>query len=218
MTDTTAHHPHFVSAGPRLGWGRTYTLRPFTGDEPEPWTLRPAGADDELWQEYAACQQAWERARAERANRQWIVDQASLVRRADSVWKALARARKTVDGAYAELLEGTDGTWRATINRLLDAHTAALAAAEAWDKVAAELAQARHAAWREIGESYGDHDEVARAVGVDSSGWLIWGPDDYEGRSWRSDTPMVAEVRRDVDAQLARIGEIGRLAGDRADR
>ncbi|MER6123047.1 hypothetical protein ABT173_10255 [Streptomyces sp. NPDC001795] len=221
------HHPNFVSAQPSPGH-IAFRFRAFTGLEPKP--EFPAAAYDDTalnWQlrgdlhdQYQAARVLWSHA--------WLRHQARpLLHQAAPLWTAWTTARDELTAVFEQFWSTSDGHWRAQLLRLTDAERAAAAAADAFDTVAAKLAQAvadqiDAAGWDEALEL----ETVAKELGIDASDWPVRHVDDYShplpqyrivrgGTAyWGRATPLAASAAQLIAGHRERLREVADLAGD----
>ncbi|XTZ13864.1 hypothetical protein ACQSSU_20420 [Micromonospora echinospora] len=210
---TTWHHPHYISEESGV-FGTTYRFRPFTGDEPKPEI--PGDVRDRLrrdWDAYNCAQQeVWAADTVWRAAR-YCRDVTAGLRAAVPAAQAYLRAKQAVAAAYCALDDAPDGKWRATLLRLVDARSAALGAAEAFDRaIGPAVIRSVKEPERVLEETPGI-EELAHQAGIDTTGWHIGYSDDYARSGWLrfpSREALEAEFRQ----QDERIKEVRRLAGD----
>ncbi|MFH8558918.1 hypothetical protein ACH4FE_35750 [Streptomyces celluloflavus] len=214
------HHPHFQRAEPgrHEGWV-SYFFTAFTGREAEPVTPLAAYKDQTLtWDQVGELSQQYDAARIMWSHARLRLQAAPVLRKAASLWQAQATARDEMRSVFRGFWTAEDGRWRARLLRLTDAERTAKAAAAAWDEVAEQLAkltaeQVRAAGWDDelpLGT-------VAQELGLDMPGWWIGQVNDYAPRAYydRRDTPLVAELVREIGQQRERLREVAQLAGDR---
>ncbi|MGV4985825.1 hypothetical protein ACVB8X_07190 [Streptomyces sp. NRAIS4] len=221
------HHPHFVSAQPGPGH-IAFRFRAFTGLEPKP-QFPDAAYDDtaltwklrgDLHDHYQAARVLWSQAR--------LRHQAGpLLQQAAPLWTAWTTARDELTAVFEKFWSTSDGHWRAQLLRLTDAERAAAAAADGFDTVAAQLAQAvadqvDAAGWDEALEL----ETVAKELGIDASDWTVLHVDDYthplpqyrvvrNGRDhWGRARPLAASAAQLIAGQRERLREVADLAGD----
>ncbi|MBT2369966.1 hypothetical protein J7E88_33045 [Streptomyces sp. ISL-10] len=214
------HHPRFVRFEPaERDGGGTYHFSPFTGCEPEPKVPAAVYADRALpreqkreleWQ-YEAARAVWSKARLRR--------QASpVLRQAVPMWDAWTNARDQLRATFDAFWQTPDEMWRAQVLRLTDAQQAAKSAAEAWDEIAGRLANLASDQVHIAGE---EHEllltDVAVELGLDATHWWIdhasaYAPTPY----YRMDTPLVADLTREIDQQRQRLLDVAHLVADRA--
>lgn len=209
------HHPHFVRREPgQKGWA-TFFFTPFVGNESEPALPTAVYSDQavtseqrtELREQYDAARIMWSKARLRLQAR-------PLLQQAAPLWLEAATARIELHGVFRQFWEIEDGRWRAQLLRLTDAERAASTAAAAWDEIATQLARVAH----DQVSMAGEWDElelttVAREIGLDASDWLIGSVCDYKRTPYGGDTPLVEEVKRDIQTQRERLQEVMSLAG-----
>ncbi|WP_167828546.1 hypothetical protein, partial [Streptomyces palmae] len=213
------NHPLFVRAErvERVSGGCHFYFKAFTGYEPEPVTPRAVYSDEtltseqrrELGEQYEAALIIWSKARLRRVAE-------PLLRKAAPLWAAWTAARNQMQTAFQAFWQIEDGRWKAQLLRLTDAERAAAEAAQAWDEIAQQLAQAADDQVRAAGyDNELELDKVARELGLDSTDWAIQHINDYlPGRSWGEfQTPLVSELQREIKAQRARLREVAELAG-----
>ncbi|CQR59400.1 hypothetical protein [Streptomyces leeuwenhoekii] len=222
------HHPRFVDAQPAPGGGTAFRFMAFTGREPQPefpaaayddpamtWELR-----DQLHDQYTAARVLWSQSRLRR-------QATPLLHHAASLWSAWLKARDELVDSFQQFWSTADGLWRAQMLRLTDAERAAAQAADAFDAVARQLAQAAAdqvdvAGWDEALPL----TTVAREIGYDASDWKVHHVDDYTapypqyrivrngvdhyGRA----TPLAASATQLIEEQRERLREVATLAGD----
>ncbi|MEU3455635.1 hypothetical protein ABZ671_18840 [Micromonospora sp. NPDC006766] len=224
-TTVTWHHPHFVSAK-ETHFGIKYQFKAFTGDEPEPTLPESASlafrnacdAFEVGSAERRAVSDAWTAAEREAraAHTSWRVaryhrDVAAVLRKAAPAAEAYLRAKQAADAAYAALDDAPDGKWRATLLRLADARTAALAAAEQFDQAVEPAAGLIDGLPERTLELIDSIDGVGRQIGLDTSDWWIGSSDEYHGYGAG---PSRRKLSRQFKEQDQRIKEVSRLAGD----
>lgn len=207
--DGLAHHPHWLRTETTEDGRTQWWFREFTGDELA--IAAPEGASAELRGEYTAAWRLIQEADRRRDVEAWYREVRPLIRAAAPAWQALQRARKEVDAIYEGLRETADGSWYATVMRLLDAHRVLEAAAADWDRATRPIAQTIDTAGVYV--VYEDADGLrgaAQALGIDIQGWDIASVSSYD--SW-SGTPMAQNVRRLIEEQRERLAEHARLTG-----
>ena len=214
------HHPHFQGTKLHPTEGTTvYCFERFTGREPAP-DVPDAVYDDptvsmeqfhSLREQYHVAAIMWSEARLR-------LQAGPLLRKAAPVWDAWSTALAELRAVHRALREIADDRWRARLLRLVDAEHAAFAAAEAWDAIAEELAKVEAEQVRVAGWGHGLRlDPVARDLGMDISAWVIEPADNYDlSRPWRTATPVVEALRREIETQRERLREVARIAGDPA--
>ncbi|MER5570512.1 hypothetical protein ABT083_30635 [Streptomyces goshikiensis] len=223
------YHRHFVDAGPAPDGGSiAFRFTAFTGYESQPempadvyddpamtWELR-----DQLRDQYTAARVLWSHSRLRR-------QAAPLLHKAAPLWSAWTAARDELVATFAEFWSTGDGLWRAQLLRLMDAERAAREAADAFDVVARDLAQAVAdqvdvAGWDEALPL----TTVAGELGYDASDWTVHHVDDYThplpqyriardgvdhyGRA----TPLTVSATQLIEEQRERLREVAALAGD----
>lgn len=223
------YHPHFVDARPAPDGGSiAFRFRAFSGFESQPempaaayddpamnWELR-----DQLRDQYTAARVLWSQSRLRR-------QATPLLHKAAPLWSAWTAARDELVATFGQFWSTGDGHWRAQLMRLTDAERAANEAADAFDSVALQLAQAAAdqvdvAGWDEALPL----TKVAGELGYDASDWKIHHVDDYthplpqyrivrDGVDrWGRATPLAASATQLIEEQRERLREVATLAGD----
>jgi hypothetical protein len=220
-TPAIAHHPHFVSAETQTtAWGTqiNYRFRAFTGLEPEPKHLpfnpdMPRDHWRALADEYDVAYKLWNIARYRRELK-------TVLAAAEPAWQTYARARKAMDATFHAFRDLTDGRWRAQTLQLIDAHTTARAAAQAFDTAARAIADLTDKYRSRVSyDDLPDWADVAKEMGLDAGAWVVGDSDDYQRSSYSFNphTPLVGRLEKEIERQRAQIKEVAALAGDPAD-
>ncbi|MGW6016277.1 hypothetical protein [Streptomyces sp. NPDC055210] len=212
------HHPHYLSAE-QIGDRRVrYAFREFTGCESEPATPLELYRDPALTSEqctriarqYAAARVLW-------SQRRLRLRAAPLLATARLRWTSWQLAHEHMQSLFTAFTTLEDNRWRSHLMRLLDAHRVARQMAADWDDIAEQLAAAvadQHAVVDDWSDEV-DLTVVAAEQGIDTMGWLIEPAGLYAGTPYyRTDTPLVARLVREIDEQRARLVDIAHLAAD----
>ncbi|WP_331762341.1 hypothetical protein OG612_45120 (plasmid) [Streptomyces sp. NBC_01527] len=212
------HHPHFLQVEPgRYEGSVTYYFTAFTGRETEPEMPLTVYGDKsvtyeqrrELADQYEAARGAWSQARLR-------LEATPVLRKAAPLWEAWTTAQAALHQVFNEFRSTADGQWRAQLLRLTDAERAAKTAAEAWDKIAGQLAGLSAAQVRAAGEEHElELTDVAKEIGLDAQPWHINHTSEYDPTHVWHDTPVVAVLTLQIDQQRERLREVDHLAGDR---
>jgi hypothetical protein len=121
-----------------------------------------------------------------------------------------------MDAAYAAFKDIEDNKWRAKLLQLCDAHRDVLAAAQQWDTAAGGLARLEDEHEQDADEEHTlSLRTVAAEAGLDIKDWFIGCLDDYTSSYYRSGSPLVDEVKKQIEEQTERLRKVGDLAGDR---
>lgn len=225
------NHPHFLGTSRGESEGSiVYSFTPFTGAEERPRLPDAAHRDLPLgWQDWEPLARQWDAARILWSQARLRREATPLLHKAASRWADWTKARAQLTAVFDQFWSTGDGQWRAQLLRLTDAERAATTAAERWDTVAVDLAQAV----ADQIDVAGREEElplitVAKEIGYDTSDWMVRPVADYcyplpqycvvrDGVDlWNRATPLVASATKLIEAQRERLREVAGLIGDTA--
>ncbi|UUA11599.1 MULTISPECIES: hypothetical protein [Streptomyces] len=203
------------------GWGLRFTFAAFTGREKAP-TVPPSRYDDPRLKYVPESENRVEHRLREAADhilgelydqayREWkdaayVADLREIVRDAPDRWKTYEREAKALESAYAHLRTPQAATeWPAAISRLVDAQERALAAADAFDERAVDIA---HVHSKHLYADLIPAQALAAAGYPGGAQWHVGNA--FDG--YFSDA-LHSKVRRLVDEQEAHVAKVARLSG-----
>ena len=199
------HHPHYLGTedGP---WGETiWRFRAFTGQEPLPRRPDSSYRDKTLtFADRIHLLREYEAARIEWGHARMRVSAIPLLRQAAPLWQDWKAAHATLRGTFAAFRDTETNRWRAQCLLLIDAETAAQAAAAAWDKVAGQLAELVDEHLEIVGFDHAlSLRTIAQDISLDAGDWLIGPSSSYQPeRYWGGGaTPVVGILRSEIRAQ-----------------
>ncbi|MFD5914877.1 hypothetical protein ACFWHL_39825 [Streptomyces massasporeus] len=203
------------------GWGLRFEFAPFTGREKAPTVPSSRYDDPRLKYVPESENPAEHRLREaadlilgelyEQAHREWkdaayVADLRMLVKDAPDRWKTYEREAKALESAYAYLRTAQAAAeWPAALSRLVDAQERALAAAEAFDERAEDIA---HVHSKHLYADLGHAQALAAAGYPEGAQWHVGNA--FDG--YFSDA-LHSKVRRLVDEQDAHVAKVARLSG-----
>ncbi|MEY9997316.1 hypothetical protein ABIE67_009435 [Streptomyces sp. V4I8] len=225
---TRYNHPNFLDIQPGKYGGTTFRFKAFTGLEPKP--EYPAAANDDaaltwamrgdLLDQYEAARVLWSKARLRH-------EATPLLRKAAPLWTAWTTAWDELTAVFEQFRTVSDGHWRAQLLRLTDAEDAATAAADAFDGIATQLAQAVDDQISVAGrEEEVELTTLAQELGIDASDWVVHSLRDYTYplpnyrivrggiAHYGHATPLAAAAARLIADQRERLRQVADLAGD----
>ncbi|MFI2620366.1 hypothetical protein [Streptomyces sp. NPDC018584] len=230
---------HLAKVEPRpSGWGNTYTFKPFTGREPEPtapdykkicddpklshqhWDEkagRPVADEAEYDLRDKACyflDEVYREARIEWRNARYIAALKATVKNTGDLYKQYRQAKPAVDAAFAYLRDPEAAKeWPAAISRLIDTHTTLMAAAEAFDERARQIAEVHEGHMHEEAPGY---DEALKAAGYpEAREWPIASEHHY-GKNYRGEYDphtLSGQAQALIKEQEEHVAKVGRLSG-----
>ncbi|MEU9631490.1 hypothetical protein AB0D89_32465 [Streptomyces luteogriseus] len=203
------------------GWGLRFEFAPFTGREQAP-TMPSSRYDDPRLKYVPEPENRAEHRLREvadhilgelydQAYREWkdaayVADLRMVVKDAPDRWKAYEREAKALESAYAYLRTAQAATeWPAAISRLVDAQARTLAAADAFDERAVDIAHVHN---KHLYADLPPAQALAAAGYPEGAQWHIGNV--FDG--YFSDA-LQSNVRRLIDEQETHVTKVARLSG-----
>ncbi|MEU6687721.1 hypothetical protein [Streptomyces sp. NPDC046832] len=203
------------------GWGLRFEFAPFTGREKTPTVPRSRYDDPRLKYIPESENRVEHRLREaadhilgelyDQAYREWkdaayVADLRELVKDAPDRWKTYEREAKALESAYAYLRTAQAAAeWLAAISRLVDAQERTVAAAEAFDQRAVDIA---HVHSKHLYADLSPGQALMAAGYPEGAQWHVGNV--FDG--YFSDA-LHSKVRRLVGEQDAHVAKVARLSG-----